>query len=57
MALGAAAYFTVHTQQQVDQRRASLRLFESSARDAADALDDAQAGQQAYVGAGQDPQE
>ena len=57
MALGAAAYFTVHTQQQVDQRRAALRLFESSARDAADALDDAQAGQQAYVGAGQDPQE
>ena len=57
MALGAAAYFTVHTQQQVDQRRASLRLFESSARDAADALDDAQAGQQAYVGAGQDPKE
>lgn len=57
MALGAAAYFTVHTQQQVDQRRASLRAFESAARDAADALDDAQAGQQAYVGAGQDAQE
>lgn len=54
MALGAAAYFTVHAQQQVDQRRAALRMFESSARDAADALDDAQAAQQAYVAAGQD---
>jgi len=57
MALGAAAYFTVHTQQHVDQRHASLRLFESSARDATDALADALAGQRAYVAVGQDAQE
>ena len=54
IALGAAAFFTVQTQQHIDQRRASLRAFESSARDATDALDDVQAGQQAYVAVGQD---
>lgn len=54
IALGAAAFFTVTTQKAVDHRRASLRAFEATARDAADALGDAQAGQQAYVAAGQE---
>lgn len=54
IALGAAAFFTVTTQKAVDHRRASLRAFEATARDAADALADAQAGQQAYVAAGQE---
>lgn len=57
IALGAAAFFTVTTQKAIDHRRTSLRAFEATARDAADALDDAQAGQQAYVAAGQDPAE
>lgn len=57
IALGAAAFFTVHLQQQIDHRHATLRAFESAARDASDALDDAQAGQQAYVALGQDPHE
>lgn len=57
IALGAAAFFTFTVQQQVDDRRTALRAFESSARDAADALDDVQAGQQAYVALGQDANE
>lgn len=57
IALGAAAFFTFDTQQQIDNRRSALRSFESTARDAADALDDAQAGQQAYVAKGQEPRE
>ena len=57
IALGAAAFFTFDTQQQIDDRRLALRAFESTARDAADALDDAQAGQQAYVATGQEPRE
>src|SRR5436190_21447460 len=57
IALGAAAFFTFDTQQQIDNRRSALRAFESTARDAADVLDDAQAGQQAYVARGQDARE
>ena len=57
IALGAAAFFSVTTQQQIDERRTALRAFSSSARDAADALADAQAGQQAYVAIGQDSRE
>lgn len=57
IALGAAAFFTVTVQQQIDHRRSALRAFESTARDAADALDDVQAGQQAYVAIGQDASE
>jgi hypothetical protein len=57
IALGAAAFFTFTTQQRIDQRATALRGFESAARDAADALDDAQAGQQAYVVPGQDARE
>lgn len=55
IALGAAAFFTLQQQQSIDSRRAALRAFETTARDAADALDDLQASQQAYVAAGQDP--
>ena len=56
-ALCAAAYFSFTLQQEIDQRRTVLRSFVSSARDAADSLADAQAGQQAYVAIGQDPRE
>jgi hypothetical protein len=57
IALGAAAFFTFHIQQQVDHRREALSAFESSARDTSDALDDAQVGQQAYLVVGQGPRE
>jgi hypothetical protein len=57
IALSGAAFFTFQQQQRIDDRRASLRAFETTARDAADALDDLQAGQQAYVAAGQDAAE
>ncbi len=57
IALGAAAFFTITVQQQIDHRRTALRTFESTAHDAADALDDVQAGQQAYVAVGQDASE
>ncbi len=52
-ALGAAAFYAVQTYQQIGMRRAALRAFETTARDASEALADAQAGQQAYVAAGQ----
>ncbi len=55
--LGAAAFLTLHLQQQIDGRRAALKAFEATARDAADALGDAQAGQQAYVAPAQDAHE
>lgn len=57
IALGAAAYFTFDLQRQIDARQSALRSFESSARDAADALDDLQVAQQAYVAHGQDARE
>lgn len=57
VALGAAAFFTFHAQQQIDERRTAFRAFASSARDASDALTDTQAGQQAYVALGQEPRE
>jgi hypothetical protein len=53
--LGAAAFFVFQQQQQIDARRAALRAFESTSRDAFDALDGLQAGQQAYVAVGQHP--
>lgn len=56
-ALGAAAFFTVQTYRTIGDRRAALRTFEATARDATDALAGVQAGQQAYVAAGQDPAE
>lgn len=54
-ALGAAAFYAVQTHQQISTRRAALRTFETTARDASEALTDAHAGQQAYVAAGQNP--
>ncbi len=54
IALGVAAAYTLHTQSQIAERRTALRTFEAAARDAADALQDVQAGQHAYVAAGQD---
>ncbi|MBS1817495.1 MAG: hypothetical protein JSU08_06180 [Acidobacteria bacterium] len=57
IALGAAAFFIVHAQQQTEQRRASLQAFEASAHDTAEALGDVQSGQQAYVAPGQQASE
>jgi hypothetical protein len=57
IALGGAAFFTFQQQQRIDGRRAALRAFEATARDAADALDDLQTAQQAYVATGQNAAE
>src|SRR4029078_13201568 len=53
IALGAAAFFLVTTEQKIADRRSALRTFDLHAREAAVALADARAGQQAYVAAGQ----
>src|SRR5712671_1281125 len=53
IALGAAAFFLVTTEQKITERRAALWTFDLHAREAAVALADARAGQQAYVAAGQ----
>ena len=53
IALGAAAFFVVTTEQKVADRRSALRTFDRQAREAAVALADARAAQQAYVAAGQ----
>ena len=53
IALGAAAFFLITTEQKVADRRSALRLFDRHAREAAVALADARAAQQAYVAAGQ----
>lgn len=53
IALGAAAFFVVTTEQKISARRTALRAFDLHAREAAFALADARAGQQAYVTAGQ----
>lgn len=53
IALGAAGFFLITTEQQVADRRSALRLFDRRAREAAVALGDARAAQQAYVAAGQ----
>ena len=53
IALGAAAFFLITTEQKVADRRSALRLFDRHAREAAVALGDARAAQQAYVAAGQ----
>jgi len=53
IALGAAAFFLVTTEQKVADRRSALRSFDVHAREAAVALADARAAQQAYVAAGQ----
>jgi hypothetical protein len=53
IALGAAAFFLVTTEQKIADRRSALRTFDLHAREVAVALADARAGQQAYVAAGQ----
>ena len=53
IALGAAAFFLITTEQKVADRRDALRTFDLRAREAAVALADARAAQQAYVAAGQ----
>jgi hypothetical protein len=53
IALGAAAFFIVTTEQRITDRRNAVRTFDVHAREAAFALADARAGQQAYVAAGQ----
>jgi hypothetical protein len=53
IALGAAAFFVVTTEQKIVDRKSALRTFDRRAREAAVALADARAGQQAYVAAGQ----
>jgi len=53
IALGAAAFFVVTTEQQIADRRSAVRTFDLHAREAAVALTDARAAQQAYVAAGQ----
>jgi hypothetical protein len=51
--LVAAVAAYIYTQGLVDKYLSELRAFEAAARDATDALDDAMAGQQAYVAIGQ----
>src|SRR5262245_18122823 len=53
IALGAAAFFVVTTEQQIADRHSAVRTFDLRAREAAVALADARAAQQAYVAAGQ----
>ena len=53
LAIGAAAFFLIRSEQQIAQQTASLRAFDQHARDASDALVDARVDQQAYVAAGQ----
>ena len=53
MAIGAAAFLLIRSQQRIGQHEAALRAFDQQARDASNALVDARVGQQAYVAAGQ----
>ncbi|MGE0449716.1 MAG: hypothetical protein AB7Q29_09045 [Vicinamibacterales bacterium] len=55
IALGAAAFLAFESSRAIAERRASLRSFEATARDATDALDAAHAGQRAYVALTQTP--
>jgi hypothetical protein len=54
IAIAAAAIFLIDSERQLSERRVALRAFDLHAREAADALADARAAQQAYVAAGQD---
>jgi hypothetical protein len=54
IALGAAAFFIVQSEQQIAARASAVRAFDQRAREAASALGDVRAAQQAYVAAGQD---
>jgi hypothetical protein len=53
VAFGAAAFFVFQSEQHVSNRRAALRAFDAHAHEAADALADVRAAQQAYVAQGQ----
>jgi hypothetical protein len=53
IAIGAAAFLLIRTEEQIRQQNAALRAFDQQARDASAALVDARVGQQAYVAAGQ----
>jgi hypothetical protein len=53
IALGAAAFLLLRSEQHITTRAASLRAFDQHAHDASDALADLRASQQAYVAAGQ----
>ncbi len=54
IALSGAAFFIVQSEKQIAVRAAAFRTFDQRAREAAMALGDARAAQQAYVAAGQD---
>lgn len=55
IALGTAAFLAFESHREIGARRAALRAFETTARDATDALDAAHAGQRAYVALNQNP--
>ena len=57
IALCGTVLYSTLTQSQIDERQTAFQLFERTARDAADALQDVQAGQQAYIAPGQDSRE
>ena len=53
VAIGAAAFLLVRSEQQISQQTLALGAFDQHARDTSAALVDARVGQQAYVAAGQ----
>jgi GAF domain-containing protein len=53
LALAVAAFFLIQSEQQIADDRAAVRAFDLHAREAADALADLRAGEQAYVAEGQ----
>jgi hypothetical protein len=53
LAIGAAAFFLVRSDQQITASRAAFRAFDLHAREATDALADLRVAQQAYVADGQ----
>jgi CHASE3 domain sensor protein len=53
IAIGAAAFLLIRSEQHITRQDEALRAFDQHARDASAALVDARVGQQAYVAAGQ----
>jgi hypothetical protein len=53
IAIGAAAFLLIRSEQQITRQDAALRAFDQHVLDASAALVDARVGQQAYVAAGQ----
>src|SRR5262245_6570294 len=53
IALGVAAAYVVHSQQEFRSLSSGLRSFDQHARETADAIAELRAGQRAYVAAGQ----